>query len=129
MTGKHKPDPDPSSPKSSGSLPIHKIIRYRFSRCDIGCGQAPWELLRLRTEYYEHVIKAMLLSIDVPLEKLKFVRGTDYQLSKVKRSVIVFIFFPLSSVICFWAIRIHKSGSGSFYQQTKGVRSKIPSVL
>jgi tyrosyl-tRNA synthetase len=50
-------------------------------------GQAPWELLRLRTEYYEHVIKAMLLSIDVPLEKLKFVRGTDYQLSKVRRSV------------------------------------------
>jgi hypothetical protein len=49
-------------------------------------GQAPWELLRLRTEYYEHVIKAMLLSIDVPLEKLKFVRGTDYQLSKVSRS-------------------------------------------
>ncbi len=28
----------------------------------------------------------MLLSIDVPLEKLKFVRGTDYQLSKVRRS-------------------------------------------
>jgi tyrosyl-tRNA synthetase len=58
-------------------------------------GQAPWELLRLRTEYYEHVIKAMLLSIDVPLEKLKFVRGTDYQLSKVKRSVFFLLsFFP-----------------------------------
>ncbi len=46
--------------------------------------QAPWELLKLRTEYYEQVIKAMLLSIDVPLEKLKFVRGTDYQLSKAR---------------------------------------------
>lgn len=44
--------------------------------------KAPWELLTLRTEYYEHAIKAMLKSIDVPLEKLKFVRGTDYQLSK-----------------------------------------------
>ena len=33
--------------------------------------KAPWELLKLRTEYYEHVIKAMLQSIGVPLEKLK----------------------------------------------------------
>ncbi|XP_031773152.1 tyrosine--tRNA ligase, cytoplasmic isoform X5 [Apis florea] len=44
--------------------------------------KAPWELLELRTQYYEKVIKAMLRSIDVPLEKLKFVKGTDYQLSK-----------------------------------------------
>ncbi|XP_022104423.1 tyrosine--tRNA ligase, cytoplasmic-like [Acanthaster planci] len=44
--------------------------------------KAPWELLSLRTQYYEHIIKAMLTSIGVPLEKLKFVRGTDYQLSR-----------------------------------------------
>jgi len=44
--------------------------------------KAPWELLELRTQYYEHSIKAMLMSIGVPLDKLKFVRGTDYQLSK-----------------------------------------------
>jgi len=44
--------------------------------------KAPWELLKLRTEYYEHAIKAMLTSVGVPLEKLKFVRGTEYQLSK-----------------------------------------------
>ncbi|NWU10548.1 SYYC protein, partial [Cephalopterus ornatus] len=44
--------------------------------------KAPWELLELRTRYYEHVIKAMLESIGVPLDRLKFVRGTDYQLSK-----------------------------------------------
>ncbi|XP_031367645.1 tyrosine--tRNA ligase, cytoplasmic isoform X2 [Apis dorsata] len=44
--------------------------------------KAPWELLELRTQYYEKIIKAMLKSIDVPLEKLKFVKGTDYQLSK-----------------------------------------------
>jgi tyrosyl-tRNA synthetase len=44
--------------------------------------KAPWELLALRTEYYEHAIKAMLTSIDVPLDKLRFVKGTDYQLSK-----------------------------------------------
>ncbi|XP_075233254.1 tyrosyl-tRNA synthetase [Lycorma delicatula] len=44
--------------------------------------KAPWELLALRTQYYEKVIKEMLLSIGVPIEKLKFVKGTDYQLSK-----------------------------------------------
>ena len=44
--------------------------------------KAPWALLQLRTDYYEHAIKAMLESLGVPLDKLKFVRGTDYQLSK-----------------------------------------------
>ncbi|XP_014205288.1 tyrosine--tRNA ligase, cytoplasmic [Copidosoma floridanum] len=44
--------------------------------------KAPWELLELRTQYYEAIIKSMLKSIDVPLDKLKFVKGTDYQLSK-----------------------------------------------
>lgn len=44
--------------------------------------KAPWDLLSLRVQYYEAVIKSMLKSIGVPLEKLKFVKGTDYQLSK-----------------------------------------------
>merc|ERR1712226_1363836 len=44
--------------------------------------KAPWELLKLRTQYYEHAIKAMLESLGVPLEKLKFVRGTDFELTK-----------------------------------------------
>ncbi|KAL1131979.1 hypothetical protein AAG570_011590 [Ranatra chinensis] len=44
--------------------------------------KAPWELLALRTKYYEHSIKAMLESIGVPLDKLKFIRGTDYQLTR-----------------------------------------------
>lgn len=44
--------------------------------------KAPWELLELRVKYYEQIIKAMLESIGVPLEKLKFVKGTDYQLSR-----------------------------------------------
>ncbi|CAG9772812.1 unnamed protein product [Ceutorhynchus assimilis] len=44
--------------------------------------KAPWDLLTLRTQYYEHSIKSMLRSIGVPLEKLKFVKGTEYQLSK-----------------------------------------------
>lgn len=44
--------------------------------------KAPWELLKHRTEYYEQCIKAMLKSIGVPLEKLKFVTGTSYQLGR-----------------------------------------------
>ncbi|XP_070507222.1 tyrosine--tRNA ligase, cytoplasmic [Chironomus tepperi] len=44
--------------------------------------KAPWSLLEQRTKYYEAVIKAMLQSIDVPLDKLKFVQGTDFELSK-----------------------------------------------
>ncbi|XP_014483838.1 PREDICTED: tyrosine--tRNA ligase, cytoplasmic [Dinoponera quadriceps] len=44
--------------------------------------KAPWELLELRTQYYEVIIKGMLKSIDVPLDNLKFVKGTDYQLTK-----------------------------------------------
>ena len=44
--------------------------------------KAPWSLLKLRVDYYEAVIKSMLKSIGVPLDKLKFVKGTDYQLSR-----------------------------------------------
>eukprot|EP00823_Brevimastigomonas_motovehiculus_P003130 TRINITY_DN1870_c0_g1_i1.p1 TRINITY_DN1870_c0_g1~~TRINITY_DN1870_c0_g1_i1.p1 ORF type:complete len:459 (-),score=161.72 TRINITY_DN1870_c0_g1_i1:97-1473(-) len=41
-----------------------------------------WDLLEARTKYYEAIIKAVLESIGVPLDRLHFVRGTEYQLSK-----------------------------------------------
>jgi tyrosyl-tRNA synthetase len=44
--------------------------------------KAPWELLEKRTQYYEKIIKSMLASINVPLEKLKFVKGSEYQFSR-----------------------------------------------
>lgn len=44
--------------------------------------KAPWELLNLRAKYYEACIKAMLTSIGVPIEKLTFITGTSFQLSK-----------------------------------------------
>ncbi|CAG7666140.1 unnamed protein product [Allacma fusca] len=44
--------------------------------------KAPWELLEKRTLYYERIIKSMLTSINVPLEKLKFVKGSEYQFSR-----------------------------------------------
>lgn len=74
-------------------VPMSKIADFLRAGCEVTIlfadlhgyldnQKAPWELLSLRTQYYENVIKQMLLSIDVPLDKLKFVRGTDYQLSR-----------------------------------------------
>ncbi|EYB85895.1 hypothetical protein Y032_0289g1515 [Ancylostoma ceylanicum] len=44
--------------------------------------KSTWELLENRVIYYECVIKALLISLDVPIDRLHFVRGTTYQLSK-----------------------------------------------
>lgn len=44
--------------------------------------KSTWDLLGKRTKYYEFIIKEMLKLADVPLTKLKFIRGTDYQLGK-----------------------------------------------
>nr|XP_022290160.1 tyrosine--tRNA ligase, cytoplasmic-like [Crassostrea virginica]XP_022290161.1 tyrosine--tRNA ligase, cytoplasmic-like [Crassostrea virginica] len=74
-------------------VPMSKIADFLRAGCEVTIlfadlhayldnMKAPWELLSLRVQYYERVIKAMLKSIGVPLEKLKFVKGSDYQLSK-----------------------------------------------
>ena len=74
-------------------LPMSKIADFLTAGCEVTIlfadlhayldnMKAPWELLELRTQYYEHMIKAMLSSIGVPLSKLKFIKGTDYELSK-----------------------------------------------
>lgn len=74
-------------------VPMAKIADFLHAGCEVTIlfadlhafldnMKAPWDLLAHRTVYYERVIKSMLKSIGVPLEKLKFVRGTDYQLSR-----------------------------------------------
>jgi len=74
-------------------LPMSKIGDFLKAGCEVTIlfadlhayldnMKAPWELLALRTQYYEHAIKAMLTALNVPLEKLKFVKGSDYQLSR-----------------------------------------------
>jgi len=74
-------------------VPMAKVADFLHAGCEVTIlfadlhafldnMKAPWELLAHRTNYYEHIIKSMLKSIGVPLEKLKFVRGTDYQLSR-----------------------------------------------
>lgn len=42
--------------------------------------KAPLEVVNYRTKYYEYTVKAILKSINVPIEKLKFVVGSSYQL-------------------------------------------------
>eukprot|EP00058_Branchiostoma_floridae_P004836 XP_002590324.1 hypothetical protein BRAFLDRAFT_121376 [Branchiostoma floridae] len=74
-------------------VPMSKIADFLKAGCEVTIlfadlhayldnMKAPWELLAQRVIYYETAIKAMLQSIGVPLDKLKFVRGTDYQLSR-----------------------------------------------
>ncbi|KAM9824302.1 tyrosine--tRNA ligase, cytoplasmic [Neosynchiropus ocellatus] len=74
-------------------VPMSKIADFLKAGCEVTIlfadlhayldnMKAPWELLELRVKYYEQVIKAMLESIGVPLDKLKFIKGTDYQLSR-----------------------------------------------
>lgn len=74
-------------------VPMSKIADFLKAGCEVTIlfadlhayldnMKAPWSLLELRSKYYEAAIKAMLTSIGVPLDKLKFVKGTEYQLSK-----------------------------------------------
>lgn len=74
-------------------VPMSKIADFLKAGCEVTIlfadlhayldnMKAPWELLELRAQYYEAVIKAMLQSIGVPLEKLRFVKGSEYQLSR-----------------------------------------------
>ncbi|KAK9454203.1 tRNA synthetases class I-domain-containing protein [Dipodascopsis uninucleata] len=44
--------------------------------------KAPLELVNFRAQYYERLIKAVLTTIGVPLDKLTFVFGSSYQFSK-----------------------------------------------
>lgn len=43
--------------------------------------KAPLETVQYRAKYYEFIIKAILKSFNVPIEKMKFVLGSSYQLT------------------------------------------------
>lgn len=43
--------------------------------------KAPLEVVKYRAKYYELVVKSILTSINVPIDSLKFVLGSSYQLS------------------------------------------------
>lgn len=44
--------------------------------------KSTWELLEYRTEYYKLIITEILKTVNVPIDKLKFVVGRDYQLKE-----------------------------------------------
>ncbi|VVB80142.1 Tyrosine--tRNA ligase [uncultured archaeon] len=74
-------------------VPMYKIADFLEAGCDVTIlfanihayldnMKTSWDLLDKRTKYYEFLIKEMLSSAGVPLTKLKFVKGTDFQLSE-----------------------------------------------
>ena len=73
-------------------VPMYKIADFLRAGCNVKIlfadmhayldnMKSTWELLDKRTKYYEFIIKEMLKLIGVPLDKLEFVKGTDFQLS------------------------------------------------
>lgn len=74
-------------------VPMMKIADFLEAGCEVTIlfadmhayldnMKSSWALLEKRTEYYELIIKEILNVVGVPLDKLKFVKGTDFQLSK-----------------------------------------------
>lgn len=74
-------------------LPLIKIAQLVKAGCEItilfadlhaylDAMKTSWDLLELRTEYYTKLIKQILIELEVDLDKIKFIRGSDYQLSK-----------------------------------------------
>lgn len=74
-------------------VPIFKIADFLKAGCQVTIlfadlhayldnMKSTWELLEKRTRFYEFLIKEMLKLVNVPLDKLKFVQGTDFQLTK-----------------------------------------------
>ncbi|KAH8916935.1 tyrosine tRNA ligase [Atractiella rhizophila] len=44
--------------------------------------KAPFELVELRLDYYERIIRAVLAVMGVPVDRLEFVKGSSYQYSE-----------------------------------------------
>lgn len=74
-------------------IPIAKISDFLKAGCEVTVLVADLhaaldslkttiDLIEKRAEYYKVVIQAMLLSVGAPIEKIKFVMGTDFQYTK-----------------------------------------------
>ena len=74
-------------------LPLIKIAQLVKAGCEVtilfadlhaylDAMKTSWDLLELRTQYYELLIKKILSELNVDLEKIRFIKGSDYQLSK-----------------------------------------------
>jgi len=92
--------------KLTGVVPAIKIAQFLAAGCEIQCLLAdvhsfldslksPLELVQYRVEYYRFTITAMLESLGVPTEKLRFVLGSSYQ----KSPEYIMDLYKLSSLI------------------------------
>ncbi|KAH8547641.1 tyrosyl-tRNA synthetase [Umbelopsis sp. PMI_123] len=74
-------------------VPMSKIADFLSAGCEVTIliadihafldnMKAPLELVNYRAKYYEHIVKAVLRSIGVSIDNLKFVYGSSYQFSK-----------------------------------------------
>lgn len=74
-------------------VPMYKIAELLKAGCEVTIlfadihayldnMKSSWEHLEAKTKYYEFLIKEMLKTVEVPLDKLRFVKGSDFQLSK-----------------------------------------------
>ena len=48
----------------------------------LDASKSTYEVLQHRTKYYSFLLKAVFTVLGVPIDKLEFVTGTSYQLSK-----------------------------------------------
>lgn len=73
-------------------IPMIKIAHLIKAGCDVtilfadlhaylDSMKTSWELLDYRTQYYENIIKVLLTCLNVDPEKIKFVKGSSYQLT------------------------------------------------
>lgn len=73
-------------------VPMTKIADFLAAGCEVTIlladlhafldnMKAPLELVEHRVKYYEHMIKSILRSVGVPLDKLKFTIGRSFELS------------------------------------------------
>lgn len=72
-------------------VPMVKIAHFLKAGCEVTVlladmhayldnMKAPLEVVQYRAKYYEYIVKAMLTSINVPIDKLIFVTGSSFQL-------------------------------------------------
>lgn len=72
-------------------VPMSKIADFLLAGCEVTILfadvhayldnlKSEWNVLSYRAKYYQHIIQGMLSSIGVPLDKLRFVLGSTFQL-------------------------------------------------
>lgn len=87
-------------------VPMTKLAHFLKAGCEVTVSladlhafldnmKASLEVVSYRAKYYELVVKAILKSINVPIEKLKFVVGSSYQTS----TDYVMDIFKLSNIV------------------------------